>query len=103
MGDGREFSKRDITIVDDSKMAIDITLWAEHATRPDSDFEGKPAAAFKCILIREFGGARTGGTIDGSGMEIKADLAEVKRIEQWWSQGGSKQNFANFTDLRTLE
>jgi ssDNA-binding replication factor A large subunit len=101
--DGRQLSKRDITIVDESSCPIELTLWAEHATRPDSDFEGKPVAAFKGLLIKEFGGQRVGGTIDGSVLEVKPDLADAKRIEQWWSQGGSKQSFANFTDLQALE
>jgi len=95
--------KRDIVIADDTAKTIDLTLWAEHAKRPDSDFEGKPIFAFKSILVKELNGARTGGTIEGSVLQVNPDFPEVKRLQQWWTQGGSTQSIGNFVDIQSIQ
>jgi len=101
--DGRELLKREITVVDDTGTSMELTLWGEHAKLPDSDFEGKPVVGFKNILMKEFSGDRTGGTVESSSLTFKPDVPAAKRIEQWWAQGGSKQSFADFVSLKDVQ
>jgi len=100
--DGRELVKRDITVVDDTAKSIDLTLWGENAKLPDSNFEGKPVVGFKNILLKDFNGSRVGGTVDTSVVMFKPEVPEAKRIQDWWSNGGSGQSFASVTTLVAL-
>jgi len=101
--DGRELVKRDIKIADDTATSLDVTLWGENAKLPESNFEGKPVVGFRNILLKEFNGDRTGGTVESSTVTFKPDEPAAKRIEQWWAQGGSKQSFADFVSLKEVQ
>lgn len=101
--DGRELIKREITIADDTATTMVVTLWAEKAQLPDSNFEGKPIVAISKSLVKEFGGERTASLSQSSSVVFKPDVPEAKRIEQWWSQGGSKQSLGHFTSLEEIQ
>jgi len=86
--DGRELTKRDITIADDTATSMQVTLWGDKGKLPDSDYEGNPVIALKGILIKEFNGGRNGSTSEAAVVSLRPDMPEAKRLEQWWSQGG---------------
>jgi len=94
---GAELIKRDIVLADDTGFTMTVTFWGELAQRKDSDFEGSPVLALKGIKISDFG-ERSGSTTSQTTVKFNPeDVPEVKRIQTWWSEGGSKQQLTNLT------
>lgn len=93
--DGREFQKRDITIADDTATSMEVTLWGDKGKLPDSDFEGCPIVGLKGILIKEFNGGRSGGTIESATVVLRPEAPEAQRLQRWWAEGGSSQNLTS--------
>jgi len=93
--DGREFQKRDITIADDTATSIEVTLWGDKGKLPDSDFEGCPVVGLKCVLIKEFNGGRSAGSIESTTLVLRPESPEAQRVQRWWAEGGSKQGLTS--------
>eukprot|EP00746_Dinoflagellata_sp_MGD_P146618 gnl/MRDRNA2_/MRDRNA2_79066_c0_seq1.p1 gnl/MRDRNA2_/MRDRNA2_79066_c0~~gnl/MRDRNA2_/MRDRNA2_79066_c0_seq1.p1 ORF type:complete len:489 (+),score=116.86 gnl/MRDRNA2_/MRDRNA2_79066_c0_seq1:88-1467(+) len=88
---GHELIKRDIVIADDTGYTLNVTLWGAEAQRKDSDFQGNPVLAAKAIRINDFSG-RSGSSISNSQIQVNPEnVPEVKRLKEWWANGGSKQ------------
>lgn len=91
--EGKELSKRDIMIADDTSSSMRVTLWHKTAERPDTDFEGMPMVALKSVILKEWNGGRDGSLSESSVILLNPEgLPEAARIQQWWSQGGKSQN-----------
>jgi len=93
--DGRELLKRNVTIADDTATSMEITLWGEKAKIADTDFEGHPVVGFKGIILKEWNGGLSGSTSESGAVIFRPDVPEAKRIEQWWKQGGSRQELVS--------
>jgi replication factor A1 len=52
---GKQLTKRDLMIIDESGCEIKLTLWGDKATGP-FPWETRPIAAFKCVKIGDYGG-----------------------------------------------
>jgi len=90
--DGREMTKREITIADDTGTSLSVTLWGNKATQADSNFEGQPLVNLKGVRVQEWSGGRSGSMLEAGSVVWKPATPEAQRIEQWWSQGGSAQS-----------
>lgn len=101
--DGRELTKRDITITDDTATKMDVTLWGEKGQLAEADLASNPVVALKSILLKEWNGEKSGGTIESSSVELRPDVPEAKRIAQWWAASGSTRSFANITDIKSVQ
>jgi replication factor A1 len=53
---GRELWKRDVTLVDDSNVAVRLTLWGEEAQKDDAEFSGSPVLCVKGARVGEYQG-----------------------------------------------
>jgi replication factor A1 len=84
---GRDLTKREITLIDQSNAAITLTLWGEEA----KNFEGfdQPVLLVKGAKIGEYNGGKTLGTAAGSSIKLNPDVEEGHRLRGWFDNGGS--------------
>jgi replication factor A1 len=87
--DGKSLVKREITLADDTALCIDIALWGDRATLPDSKFEGNPVVALKGVLVKEWNGGRAGSLLQDGNLDLQYDGGEAQRIRNWWTTSGS--------------
>jgi len=95
--DGKELVKRDITIADDTCTSMSVTVWGERAKQEDKTFEGNPVVCMKAVIVKEWNGGRTGSLSEGGALVFASTMPEVKRVQQWWVDGGSTQTFTALT------
>jgi len=96
---GEELVKREITIADDTATSMTVTLWADRAKQEDKVFEGNPVISLKSVSVKEWKETRAGSLLQHGGMVFNQDAPEAKRVQQWWSQGGSSQELKNLSLL----
>jgi len=95
--DGKELVKREITITDDTATSMEVTLWGDRAKIEDAKFEGKPLLAIKGVLVKEWNGGRGGSIVQDGALIFSPDGPEAKRVQKWWSEGGSTQSISALT------
>uniref|UniRef100_A0AAG5CXQ0 Replication protein A subunit n=1 Tax=Anopheles atroparvus TaxID=41427 RepID=A0AAG5CXQ0_ANOAO len=83
---GRELRKREITLVDDSKASVQLTLWGD-------DAQNFPATTNPVVLVKggrvsEFGGGKTLGLIGGSVMKLNPDMEAAFKVRGWYENEG---------------
>jgi len=107
---GRELIKREITLADDTKTSMSVALWGERAKMEDKTFEGNPVVCLKGVSLNEFQGGRSGSLSESGGMDFKADVPEVKRLQQWWVAEGANADLTSLslgstglTDLKAVQ
>merc|ERR1712187_1095148 len=82
--DGRELTKRDITLVDDTANSMAVTLWGSFAKIEDAKFEGNPGIGIKSVVGKEFNGGKSGSTLDVGGVFFDPKGAVADRVQKWW-------------------
>lgn len=90
--DGRDMTKREITVADDTLTSMTVTLWGNKAKQEESNFEGQPLVCLKGVRVQDWNGGRSGSMLEAGSVVWKPTTSEALRIQQWWSQGGSTQN-----------
>ncbi|KAG8907990.1 Replication factor A protein 1 [Tulasnella sp. 403] len=84
---GRQLTKRDVTLVDQTGYSVRLTLWgkdAENFSAPNH-----PVVAFKGVKVGDFGG-RTLSAISGTTCHLNLDREEAHILRGWYdSQGQS--------------
>lgn len=83
---GRDLTKREVTLVDQSNASIVLTLWGEEAKNFDGN--DQPILLVKGAKIGEFGGGKTLGTMGGSTIKLNPDLSEGHKLRGWFDNGG---------------
>lgn len=84
---GRELTKREITMVDSSNAAVQLTLWGTDAQNfPTST---NPVIVVKGARVSEFNGGKTLGLVGGSVMKLNPDIEVAHKIRGWYDNGGS--------------
>lgn len=91
---GRPFSKRDITLVDQSQWSVRLTLWGKQAEAFQS--EGYPVIAFKGVKVGDFGG-RSLSMFSSSSMTFNPDIAEAHSLRGWFDAEGTRVNYNTFS------
>lgn len=81
--DGREVSKRELTIADDSGTEVRLTLWGEKATNNPEQWEGHPIVAFKGVKVSDYNG-RSLGSLPSTQMQVQPDLPEAANLHNWY-------------------
>jgi len=98
--DGTELTKREVTIVDDSATSMTVTLWGDRAKQEDKVFEGNPVITLKSVAVKEFRESKAGSLSQNGALIFKSDAPEAKRVQQWWSQGGSTQEVVDLSEIK---
>jgi replication factor A1 len=83
---GNELIKCDLTLVDDSQVEVNLTLWGEKATQAPSLYGGSPVVAFRRARVSDYGGKSLSG---GDGIDVNPDVPEASQLQSWWTQSGS--------------
>jgi replication factor A1 len=83
---GRELTKREVTLVDQSQASITLTLWGEEA----KNFEAydSPVLLVKGAKIGEYGGGKTLGTAGGTTLKLNPDVDEGHKLRGWFDNEG---------------
>ncbi|ODV65232.1 replication factor-a protein [Hyphopichia burtonii NRRL Y-1933] len=87
---GKPFQKRNVTIVDNSNYAIDVTLWnkvAEEFNVPTGS-----VLAFKGVKANDFGGRSLSLTPAGN-MVLNPDVNESYSLKGWYDSEGINESF----------
>ncbi|OBA19610.1 replication factor-a protein [Metschnikowia bicuspidata var. bicuspidata NRRL YB-4993] len=87
---GKPFSRRNVSIVDDSNFAIDVGLW--NATAVDFSIPAGSVVAFKGVKVQDFGGRSLTLTHSGSIM-ANPDIPEAYQLKGWYDNKGVNENF----------
>jgi len=92
--DGKELVKRELVLADDTAISMQVTIWGDRATMPDEKFAGKPIAALKGVVVKEWNDGRSGSLISDGAIIFEPSDADAERIQKWWKGGGSTQNIS---------
>eukprot|EP00931_Biecheleriopsis_adriatica_P098850 TRINITY_DN7300_c0_g2_i1.p1 TRINITY_DN7300_c0_g2~~TRINITY_DN7300_c0_g2_i1.p1 ORF type:complete len:490 (-),score=128.83 TRINITY_DN7300_c0_g2_i1:170-1564(-) len=87
--DGKELVKREIIVADDTATSMSVTLWGERAQKEDKVFDDNPVICLKGVSVKEWNGSRAGSLISDGALLFDYKGAEVDRVREWWSSGGS--------------
>lgn len=92
---GKELTKREITIVDDSNCAINATLWGK--TAEDFDGSDNPVVLFKGAKVGDYNGKNL--SVGGSALfQINPDIQEAHKLRGWFDQVGSETTFQTLSN-----
>jgi len=84
----RDMTKRTITLVDDTCVSIELTIWGEPAEKFGADhFSDFPVLAVKACRVSEFQG-RSLNTTFGSTFAFNPDIPEAHALRGWFDSVG---------------
>ncbi|KAI5462374.1 hypothetical protein BGZ63DRAFT_355252 [Mariannaea sp. PMI_226] len=97
--DGRPFSKRDLTMVDDTGFSVRVTIWGKTA----SSFDAPPESvvAFKGTKVSDFNGKSLSLLSSGT-MSVDPDIPDAHRLKGWYDSTGRTNSFATHQNTSTL-
>ncbi|KMS97799.1 hypothetical protein BVRB_5g123610 [Beta vulgaris subsp. vulgaris] len=90
--------KRDITIADESKKTVVVSLWNEHATTIGQELldmaDKSPVVAIKSVKVGDFQGVSL-SAISKSILKINPDLPESQKLRSWYDSEGREASLAS--------
>ncbi|XP_005109695.1 replication protein A 70 kDa DNA-binding subunit [Aplysia californica] len=89
----KEITKRDLQIVDQSGVAVNLTLWGEDAVKFDG--QGYPVVAVKGARVSDFSG-RSLSVSGASQMMVNPDIKESHVLRGWFESEGRDLSFSTF-------
>ncbi|KAF9624564.1 hypothetical protein IFM89_011738 [Coptis chinensis] len=85
--------KRDITIADDSKKTVVVSLWNDHATNIGQELldtvDSAPIVAIKSLKVGDFQGVSL-SSLSKSTLLVNPDVPESKRLRTWYNSEGKE-------------
>ncbi|XP_055851551.1 replication protein A 70 kDa DNA-binding subunit [Episyrphus balteatus] len=94
----KEFKKRELTLVDISNAAVQLTLWGDDAEKFETG--SQHVILVKGARVSEFGGGKSLSMGAGSVMKINPDIPEGHRLRGWFDNGGGA-NISTSVSTRT--
>ncbi|KAG9445573.1 hypothetical protein H6P81_011701 [Aristolochia fimbriata] len=89
--------KRDITVADDSKKTVVVSLWNDLATTVGQELldtaESAPIVAIKSLKVGDFQGV-TLSSLSRSSMQINPEIPEAKKLRSWYESEGKGTSMA---------
>lgn len=87
---GKPYSKRELTLVDDTGYNVRLTIWGKTA----ESFEGQPESvlAFKGVKVSDFGG-RSLSLLSSGSMAANPDIEEAFKLKGWYDGTGRTESF----------
>lgn len=86
--------KRDLTLVDSSGCAVNLTAWGVNIDLIDP--ANYPIYAFKSLRASDFNGHSL-STTASTAVYLNPDLPDAKELRDWFDQGGSQTQFQSIT------
>lgn len=90
---GKEVKKRDIVLVDESKVQVRLTIWGNEAENFDGS--GCPVMAIKGAKVSDWGG-RSLSAMGGSQSLLNPDIPEAHRLRGWYDNVGHSLDFNEY-------
>jgi len=88
---GKELTKREITICDQSSAEVTLTLWG--ATAESFNGEGNPIVAVKGTRVGDYNGC----TLSGGDLLVNPELEQTSKLRQWWDSKGRSTEFTSLS------
>ncbi|KAF2115515.1 hypothetical protein BDV96DRAFT_493272 [Lophiotrema nucula] len=92
----KDFSKRDLTIADDTQTSVRLTIWGNTATGFNAPTES--IIAFKGVKVSDFGG-RSLSLLSSGSMAIDPDVDEAHKLRGWYNAVGANAQFQTHQNL----
>ncbi|XP_058070460.1 replication protein A 70 kDa DNA-binding subunit B [Magnolia sinica] len=96
--DNESIPKRDITIADESKKTVTVSLWNDLATNVGQELldtvDAAPVVAIKCLKVGDFQGLSL-SSISRSTVLINPDMPESKKLRSWYDSEGKGTSMAS--------
>ena len=86
---GKELSKCELTVGDDSGGEVSCTIWGDRAMNAQQEFADTPVVAFRRARVSDYGG-RSLSASGGNGAVVNPRMPEADRMRSWWQSGGSE-------------
>ncbi|KAL6865938.1 Replication factor A protein 1 [Amphichorda felina] len=97
--DGRQFEKRELTIVDDTGYSVRVTVWGKTASSFDTQPES--VVAFKGTKVSDFGGKSLSLLSSGT-MTVDPDIPDAHRLKGWYDSAGRNDSFATHQNMASM-
>ncbi|CAA2977525.1 replication A 70 kDa DNA-binding subunit B [Olea europaea subsp. europaea] len=95
--DNETIPKRDITIADETKKTVVVSLWNDLATSVGQELldmaDKSPVVAIKSLKVGDFQGLSL-STLSKSVVVINPDLPEAKKLRSWYDSEGKETSLA---------
>ncbi|QSZ32520.1 hypothetical protein DSL72_002098 [Monilinia vaccinii-corymbosi] len=92
----KPYSKRELTLVDDTGYSVRLTIWGKTATSFDASPES--VIAFKGVKVSDFGG-RSLSLLSSGSMSFDPDIQEAHKLKGWYDSQGRTENFASHSNM----
>ncbi|KAL9227314.1 hypothetical protein vseg_003016 [Gypsophila vaccaria] len=90
--------KRDITIADESKKTVVVSLWNDHATTLGQELldmaDKSPVVAIKALKVGDFQGVSL-SAVSKSVIKVNPDLPEARKLTSWYDAEGKEAAMAS--------
>ncbi|GKV35510.1 hypothetical protein SLEP1_g43768 [Rubroshorea leprosula] len=98
--DNETVPKRDMTIADETKRTVVVSLWNDLATGLGQELlevaDKSPVVAIKSLKVGDFQGVSL-STIGRSTMQVNPDIPEAKRLRTWYESEGKGTTMASIS------
>jgi replication factor A1 len=92
----KDFSKRELTLADDSQTSVRLTIWGKTAESFEAPLES--ILAFKGVKVSDFGG-RSLSLLSSGSMMIDPDIDEAHKLRGWFNAVGQNATFSTHQNL----
>jgi replication factor A1 len=92
----KDFSKRELTLADDSQTSVRLTIWGKTAETFDAPLES--IIAFKGVKVSDFGG-RSLSLLSSGSMMVDPDIDEAHKLRGWFNTDGQNATFSTHQHL----
>jgi replication factor A1 len=93
---GKPYSKRELTLVDNTGFSVRLTIWGSTATSFDVPLES--IIAFKGVKVSDFGG-RSLSLLNSGSMTVDPDIDEAHKLKGWYDAQGRTDTFSSHASL----
>ncbi|CBY01885.1 hypothetical protein IAQ61_006485 [Plenodomus lingam] len=92
----KDFSKRELTLADDSQTSVRLTIWGKTAESFEAPLES--ILAFKGVKVSDFGG-RSLSLLSSGSMMVDPDIDEAHKLRGWFNAVGQNATFSTHNNL----
>ncbi|KAF2134639.1 replication protein-like protein A 70 kDa DNA-binding subunit [Dothidotthia symphoricarpi CBS 119687] len=92
----KDFSKRELTLADDSQTSVRLTIWGKTAESFEAPLES--IIAFKGVKVSDFGG-RSLSLLSSGTMMVDPDIDEAHKLRGWFNAVGQNATFSTHQNM----
>lgn len=91
-----ELMCRDITLVDDSRKSVMVTLWRQQAEQIGTQLEAlqSPILVMTKMRVGDYNGVSVSSTYGSHFIVDPTGYPEAVALQRWWESEGSNQTFS---------